>query len=224
MTKDVKMAAQMSVSKEGYAGRIEVVAGPTAVGDALRRRRLGSPPRVCRQTVADIARRYGATGSQIYDWRRRFRRGLLAAPKEDVASPAFVPLTVGGDLQRTPHADIVEVAIGVAGWANVHRELKRKHVTLTILWDEYIAENPGGYRYSRFCELYRAFARTFSVTMRQTHAAGERLFVDYAGDGVPVVVDRLTGEVRMGQIFVAVLGASSVGGRARSGSTAAFVC
>jgi transposase len=39
-------------------------------------------------------------------------------------------------------------------WANVHRELKRKHVTLTILWDEYIAENPGGYRYSRFCELH----------------------------------------------------------------------
>jgi len=49
--------------------------------------------------------------------------------------------------------------------ANVHRELKRKHVTLTILWDEYIAENPGGYRYARFCELYRALARTLSVAM-----------------------------------------------------------
>src|SRR5271166_716172 len=48
-----------------------------------------------------------------------------------------------------------------------------------------------------------------AATMRQTHAAGERLFVDYAGDGVPVVVDRLTGEIRMAQIFVAVLGASS---------------
>ena len=94
-------------------------------------------------------------------------------------------------------------------WAGVHRELKRKHVTLMILWDEYIAENPGGYSYSRFCELYRAFEKTLSVTMRQTHAAGERLFVDYAGDGVPVVIDRLTGEVRMAQIFVAVLGASS---------------
>ena len=94
-------------------------------------------------------------------------------------------------------------------WAGVHRELKRKHVTLVILWDEYIAANPGGYSYSRFCELYRAFEKTLPVTMRQTHAAGERLFVDYAGDGVPVVIDRLTGEVRMAQIFVAVLGASS---------------
>ena len=94
-------------------------------------------------------------------------------------------------------------------WAGVHRELKRKHVTLMILWDEYIAANPGGYSYSRFCELYRSFEKTLSVTMRQTHAAGERLFVDYAGEGVPVIIDRLTGEIRMAQIFVAVLGASS---------------
>src|SRR6202035_3391662 len=50
---------------------------------------------------------------------------------------------------------------------------------------EYIAENPGGYSYSRFCELYRAFESRLPVTMRQTHPAGERLFVDYAGDGVP---------------------------------------
>ena len=94
-------------------------------------------------------------------------------------------------------------------WASVHRELKRKHVTLSILWEEYIAAEPGGYRYSRFCELYRAWEGRLPVTMRQAHAAGDKLFVDYAGDGVPVVVDRLTGERRMAQIFVAVLGASS---------------
>src|ERR1700674_3536687 len=94
-------------------------------------------------------------------------------------------------------------------WPAVHRELKRKHVTLLIVWDEYVSANPGGYSYSRFCELYRGFESKLSPTMRQTHAAGERLFVDYAGDGVPVVVDRLTGEIRKAQIFVAVLGASS---------------
>ena len=94
-------------------------------------------------------------------------------------------------------------------WAAVHRELKRKHVTLSILWEEYIAAEPGGYRYSRFCELYRAWEGRLSVTMRQSHAAGDKLFVDYAGDGVPVVIDRLTGERRSAQIFVAVLGASS---------------
>jgi transposase len=94
-------------------------------------------------------------------------------------------------------------------WAEVHRALKRKHVTLSIVWEEYIAREPDGYRYSRFCELYRGWEGRLSVTMRQSHAAGEKLFVDYAGDGVPVVVDRLTGELRNAQIFVAVLGASS---------------
>jgi transposase len=94
-------------------------------------------------------------------------------------------------------------------WAVIHRELKRKHVTLAILWDEYIAQVPDGYRYSRFCELYRAWEGRLSVTMRQDHAGGDKLFVDYAGDTVPVIVDRLTGEVRAAQIFVAVLGASN---------------
>ena len=63
--------------------------------------------------------------------------------------------------------------------------------------------------YSRFCETYQTFDKSLSITMRQTYVAGERLFVDYAGDEVPVVVDRLTGELRKAQIFVAVLGASS---------------
>jgi transposase len=84
-----------------------------------------------------------------------------------------------------------------------------KHVTLSILWEEYIAGEPGGYRYSRFCELYRAWEARLSVTMRQSHAAGDKLLVDYAGDGVPVVIDRRSGERRNAQIFVAVLGASS---------------
>src|SRR5580692_8826019 len=94
-------------------------------------------------------------------------------------------------------------------WAAVHRELKRKHVTLQILWDEYIERHPEGYRYSRFCELYRGWASRISVTMRQTHAGGDKLFVDYAGDTVPVIIDRLTGKTQPAQIFVAVLGASN---------------
>jgi transposase len=93
-------------------------------------------------------------------------------------------------------------------WAAVHRELKRKHVTLQILWDEYIERHPDGYRYSRFCELYRSWASRISVTMRQSHTGGDKLFVDYAGDTVPVIIDRLTGKTRPAQIFVAVLGAS----------------
>jgi transposase len=62
---------------------------------------------------------------------------------------------------------------------------------------------------SPFCELYRIWEGKLSVTMRQTHVGGDKLFVDYAGDTVPVIVDRLTGEVRQAQIFVAVMGASN---------------
>src|SRR3954453_15815018 len=94
-------------------------------------------------------------------------------------------------------------------WAAVHRELKRKHVTLQILWDEYIEQNPDGYRYSRFCELYRGWASRISVTMRQTHSGGDKRFVDYAGDTVPVIVDWLTGKPQPGTIFVALMGASN---------------
>jgi transposase len=69
----------------------------------------------------------------------------------------------------------------------VHRELRRKHVTLWILSEEYIAGEPGGYRFSRFCELYRAWEGRLlgDDASVACDAAGDRLFVDYAGDGVP---------------------------------------
>jgi transposase len=87
--------------------------------------------------------------------------------------------------------------------------LLTERLPLQILWDEYIERHPEGYRYSRFCELHRAWAARLSVTMRQNHAGGDKLFVDYAGDTVPVIIDRLSGETRRAQIFVAVLGASN---------------
>jgi transposase len=93
-------------------------------------------------------------------------------------------------------------------WAAIHHELRRPGVTLLLLWEEYRAIHSSGYGYSRWCELYRSWAARLSPTMRQTHPAGERLFVDYAGQTV-AVVDAGTGEVRAAQVFVAVLGASN---------------
>jgi transposase len=93
-------------------------------------------------------------------------------------------------------------------WTHVHRELRRPGVTLTLLWEEYRAAQPDGYRYSRWCELYRDWESRLSPTMRQAHPAGERLFVDYAGQTVEVI-DAKTGEITPAQIFVAVLGASN---------------
>jgi len=96
----------------------------------------------------------------------------------------------------------------VPDWPYIHQELRRKGVTLTLLWYEYKAAHPEGYQYSWFCDQYRAWSAKLDVVMRQEHRAGEKLFVDYAGQTVEVV-DRRTGEVRQAQIFVAVLGASN---------------
>ena len=93
-------------------------------------------------------------------------------------------------------------------WPQVHKELKRRAVTLLLLWEEYRAEHADGYGYSRFCDLYRDWRQTISPTMRQTHGPAEKLFVDFAGDTVPVF-DATTGTERRAHVFVAVLGASN---------------
>jgi len=94
-------------------------------------------------------------------------------------------------------------------WARVHAELRRPGVTLLLAWEEYRAGQPEGYGYSRFCDLYAEWRGRLLPTMRQAHPAGERLFVDYAGQTVGVI-DGATGEVRQAQIFVAALGASNL--------------
>ncbi|MGB5568174.1 MAG: IS21 family transposase, partial [Sedimenticolaceae bacterium] len=97
---------------------------------------------------------------------------------------------------------------GEPDWSLVHQELRRKGVTLFLLWQEYRETHPEGYQYSWFCDHYRAWQGKLDVVMRQDHRAGEKLFVDYAGQTMPVV-DRGTGEIREAEIFVAVLGASN---------------
>jgi transposase len=107
-------------------------------------------------------------------------------------------------------ASVVRVSSHVEpDYAQVHQELKRKGVTLTLLWEEYRAgTDTGAYQYTAFCTRYRAWAGTLKRSMRQIHRVGEKLFVDYAGPTVPVI-DAATGEIQPAQIFVAVLGASN---------------
>jgi transposase len=93
-------------------------------------------------------------------------------------------------------------------WASVHQELKRKGVTVLLLWQEYKAHTPEGFQYSWFCQAYRAWAGKLDVVMRQSHRAGEKLFVDSAGPTLPIV-NAHSGEVHDAQVFIAVLGASN---------------
>jgi len=94
-------------------------------------------------------------------------------------------------------------------FAEFHRQRQQHaHVTQQLLWEEYRQANPDGYRYSRFCELYQRWRRKQDVVLRQEHKAGEKLFVDWAGDTIPIY-DPRGGPVQQAHLFVAVLGASS---------------
>jgi transposase len=155
---------------------------------SLSYREIGEALGVSKTAAAEIVRRAQVTGltwplPQLLDDGELERR-LFTAPGE--AQP------------DRPAPD----------WAKLHEELKRRSVTLVLLWQEYRAEHPDGYGYSRFCDFYSEWRRSVSATMRQTHAAGEKLFVDFAGDTVPVI-NPLTGEIRLAHIFVAALGASN---------------
>lgn len=90
----------------------------------------------------------------------------------------------------------------------IHRERRRKYVTLQLLHVEYLEAHPDGYRYTQFCEAYRRWLRKRKITMRQVHRAGEKLFVDYSGKR-PSIVNRGTGERQEVELFVAALGASN---------------
>lgn len=97
----------------------------------------------------------------------------------------------------------------VPDWSPLHQELKKPGVTLALLWQEYRAQYPDGYAYSQFCERYRRWARALKPSMRQVHRAGEKLFVDFSGKR-PHLVDPATGEEIAVELFVGVLGASSL--------------
>ena len=125
------------------------------------------------------------------------RSGLEGLADEDLDRLLFPPAPVVYPRGRPP-----------ADWPALHRELKRPGVTLSLLWEEYRAVHPDGYGYSQFCARYRAWKGKLDVTMRQSHVAGEKMFVDYAG-ATAEVIDPESGEVHEAQIFVATLGASS---------------
>ena len=155
----------------------------------LSKRRIASSCGIARPTVSEYLRRAESAG---LTWR-------LPASLDDTRLERLL-------FPPPPH--LPAPVRGIPDWARAHQELKQKGVTLFLLWQEYRAAHPDGYQYSWFCERYRAWRGKLDVVMRQDHRAGEKLFVDYAGQTVGVT-ERATGEIREAQIFVAVLGASN---------------
>jgi len=167
--------------KEIY--RLKLVCG-------LSHRQIAASTGASKGTVSDYLLRAKTAGlgwSQIEGMKNaELERRLFASSRESRASPSRP----------------------IPQWSEIHQELKGKAVTLALLWQEYKGRFPEGYQYSRFCDLYRLWRGKLDLSLRQTHKAGEKLFVDYAGQTVEIV-DSKTGIIRQAQIFVAVLGASS---------------
>ena len=147
-----------------------------------------------------IARSVNAGRTTVQEYLQRFAASGLSWPTEldDAAleSRLFPPPPPAGTARPEPD------------WTVVQHELRRKGVTLLLLWQEYKEREPDGFQYSWFCDCYRAWLGRQDLVMRQHHRPGEQCFIDYAGMTVPVT-DPGSGELRAAQIFVAVLGASA---------------
>lgn len=157
----------------------------------LSQREIGQSVGAAKTTVREYLRRAAVAGIR---W--PLPEGLDDSQLEAKLFPP--PMVAAGKSRPLPE------------WVEVHRELKsRRHVTLMLLWLEYRESHPDGLGYSQFCWQYRRWQGAQDVVMRLEYRGGERLFVDYAGDTVPVI-DPDTGEIRSAQIFVAALGASGL--------------
>ena len=149
----------------------------------------------------DIARSVKCSASTVSTYLQRAKAAGLSWPLPEALDDEQLYARLFPPLEAVP-------ARPLPNCQQLHQALKRKGVTLLLLWYEYREQQPNGIGYSRFCELYHEFAGQLHPTLRLTHVAGDKLFVDYAGLTVPWV-EASTGEIKQADIFVAVLGASN---------------
>jgi len=153
-----------------------------------------------KRSYRDISKSLNISVGTISDYLSRAKAAGISWPLPPISEDAlheklFLP-TLNPTTKKTP-----------PDWEWAHRELRKKGVTLLLLWREYREIYPDGYGYTNFCNQYRAYAKQLSPVMRQTHKAGEKIFVDYAGTKIPWI-DPHTGEIHEAEIFVGALGAS----------------
>ncbi len=158
----------------------------------------------CKCSTRDISKSCDIGKSTVNDYLNRAKAAGFSWPLPDELSDTSL------EQQLFPSKTVrVSTSRFSPNFHEVHKELQSsKHVTLNLLWQEYKEQNPEGYQYSWFCNSYRDWTAHLDVVMRQDHRAGEKIFVDYAGQTVPIV-DSKTGEISNAQIFIAVLGASN---------------
>ena len=157
----------------------------------------------CGLSEREVGRAVNAASSTVHDCLSRAKDAGLSWPLPDGVGDEELNKRLYVQAERPA----VESA-AVPDWKSVRSELSGKGVTRLLLWQEYAKQHPEGYSYSRYCELYREWARQLDPRMRQDHKAGERAFIDYTGLKCRYI-DAETGEEREASLFVATLGASS---------------
>lgn len=154
-----------------------------------------------KMSMNEIHRALGASRGKVQDVVRRGSAANLSwpLPEDD------------DELERLLNPPPVEKAsdeMAVPDWEKALVELRRKGVTLKLLWIEYAREHPSGLSYSQYCRRYRGWYLDRDVVMRQEHLAGEKLFVDFVGLKMAITC-RFTGEISKASVFAAVFGASN---------------
>jgi transposase len=168
------------------------------IGEMLRLKAAGMNNR-------DIARSTGAGKTTVYEHLARAEAAGVSWP----LPPELDDAALEALLYPPPSAELA-ASRPVPDWREVNRELKRKrHVTLRLLWLEWREGHPDGWGYSQFCSQYQHWLGEKDVVFRMEYVAGERMFVDFTGDTMPII-DAGTGEITQAQIFVSVLGASGM--------------
>ena len=150
----------------------------------------------------DIAHSLNISPSTVFDYLARAKTVDISWPlspdttEQDLYNKLFLPANTNVRNRALPD------------WEEIHSELRKKGVTLQLLWREYRTQHPNGIGYSNFCHYYGKFKKTINPVMRQKHKAGEKAFVDYSGMRLEWIDDN--GEIFPAEIFVGCLGASQL--------------
>lgn len=155
-------------------------------------------------SVREIAGSCGLPASTVGDYLQRAEAAGLSWPLPEGLSDPELAERLLKPAESAPQGG---PAKPLPDWPAIHEQLRRKGVTLQLLWQEYHQTHPEGYQRSQFCQLYRAWAKTLDPVLRQVHHPGQKLFVDWAGQKVPI--HQADGSVTEASLFVGALGFSN---------------
>lgn len=153
-------------------------------------------------SIRQIARALNTPSSTVEDYIRRYKNSGLTVLDLSTKTSTEIYTKLFCEKVRKP-----SYRKPLPDFQVIHSELKQKHVTRQLLWEEYRELHPDGYSYTQFCDLYRDWSKSIIISMHQEHKAGEKMFIDYSGLTMDII-NRSTGEISKAQIYVACLGAS----------------